>query len=443
MTKHQIDPRQFDDSDLSRHLLAARGTQWMRGNRGDPYALILRDQGIEPRVLGILHQGMRGRPLLRQSESDVWVTASHEAGAAILADERLVPEVPAGAGRARRQRIFGIDSRTSLKHVLAVDDPLLAMDRAGFERLGALTDPVLGAAPMADRHDAAAGAFAESLGRAGGSAFDLMTDVARTASASFFAELLKLPEDLREVFEESVAVTAAVPDALLCPPTLSMARRLVASYDMLRGMLEELIAARAAAPGDDLVSALLRATSGGGAPAEDTLAALMLTLGLGVGMASNLVCAAVCALLEHPDQWALLHENPSLAAAAVEETLRFAPPVRLVSRIASTDVEIAGQPVEHGHQLVVLVDAANRDPEVYDEPERFRITGRSAAAAHLSLDDASYAGFVGGSVRLLTRAALEVLVSGPYRGLRPDGEPVHRMRAPVTHGVARFPVAVA
>lgn len=418
MTKHQIDPRQFNDSDLSRHLLAARGTQWMRGNRGDPYALILRDQGIDPHTL---YQGMRGRPLLRQSESDVWVTASHEAGTEILGDARLTPGgAVAGAGRRpRRQRVFGIDSGTSLKHVLSVDDSLLARDRAGYQELRERTDGVLGPAALAGHEDAARRAFTGTLDRVDGD-FDLMADFARAAPVAFFAELLGLPEGERASFAELVLGAGGALDALLCPPTLGMTRRLVDSYDGLRQLLSR--------------------TLGDGPSAE----AHLLALAIGVEITSNLICNGASALLDNPAQCSLLHENPTPAvvAATVEETLRYAPPVRMVSRIANEDLRVAGETLGKGHQVVVLVDAANRDPEVWAAPEEFRVD-RPEHTGHLSLTDGTPAGFVAPVVRMLTGVGLETLAAGRLRGLRTNGEPVHRMRSPVVHRMARYPVATS
>lgn len=418
MTKHQIDPRQFNDSDLSRHLLAARGTQWMRGNRGDPYALILRDQGIDPHPL---YQGMRGRPLLRQSESDVWVTASHEAGTEILRDARLTPGgAVAGSGRRpRRQRAFGIDSGTSLKHVLSVDDALLARDRAGYQELREQTDGVLGAVALARQEDTARRVFTEALDRVDGN-FDLMADFARTAPVAFFAELLGLPDSEHASFAELVLGTGGALDALLCPPTLAMTRRLVDSYDGLRSLLSRTL---------------------GDGPSAD---AHLLALGVGVEITSNLICNVATALLDNPEQWSLLHEDPAPAvvAATVEEGLRYAPPVGMVSRIAGEELRIAGETLGKGHQVVVLVDAANRDPEVWADPEEFRVNRRERTG-HLSLTDGTPAGFVAPVVRMLTGVALETLTAGRFRGLRTNGEPVHRMRSPVMHGMARCPVATS
>lgn len=401
MTKHQIDPRTVSESDLARHLLAARGIQWMRGNRGDPYALILRAQGIDPhRLFG----GLRGAPALRQSETDVWVTVDHGAGRAILTDPRLRLRDQVAA--KRRKRVFAIDSRTSLKHVLSVDDGVLAMDRADHDRLRLLAQDL----PVPDRADVTR-VFTDTLAAAG-NRFDLMTDFARPATVSVLGELIGVPPGQQADLAAACAGTGVALDATLCPPTLAMTKRLVTSFDAIRDIL-------AGRDADSLTIGLAMAV-------------------VGTEVTTNLICNATLALLDHPDQWRLLCDDPDRAAGAVEEALRFAPPVRIESRIAAEDTEVCGQAVHQGDQVVVLVDAANRDPAVYPDPDRFDLT-RPSPAGHLCMSDGSNASFVAAQARLLAEVALRVLAAG-VPGLRTNGDVVRRMRSPVVGGVARCPV---
>ena len=87
----------------------------------------------------------------------------------------------------------------------------------------------------------------------------------------------------------------------------------------------------------------------------------------------NLIGNAVVALMDHPQQWKELCADPSLAARAVEETLRYDPPVQRTMRVALEPLEVAGHRVHKGQWFVVLIGAANRDPEVYDRPSTFDI----------------------------------------------------------------------
>ncbi|PYC63458.1 P450-derived glycosyltransferase activator [Micromonospora arborensis] len=411
MTKHQIDPRQVTESDLARHLLAARGIQWMRGNRGDPYALILRSQGIDPHRL---FPALRGAPALRQSEPDVWVTADHATGAAALAHPSLV--MRDAAAERRRKRVFSIDSRTSLKYVLSVDGGLLSAERADRARLAAVAAPLIGPDVVRAHLDAAGAAFAAALPAAG--PFDLMTSFARPVTLTVLADLLGVPGDRRDEFAAACATAGYALDAHLCPPTLDMTRRLVASYDALHALLSELVKERAAEPADAVAAHLLIAVAG----AE---------------VVPNLICSAVLSLLAHPEQWRALCADPGRAEAAVEETLRFEPPIRIESRIAAAPVELGGQAVPKGDQVVVLVDGANRDPSVFTDPDRFDIT--RPPAGHLSTSPGTNAGFVAAPAGLLAAEALRRLAAAAP-GLRQGGDVVRRMRSPVVRSIARCPV---
>nr|WP_246480970.1 cytochrome P450 [Amycolatopsis umgeniensis] len=97
----------------------------------------------------------------------------------------------------------------------------------------------------------------------------------------------------------------------------------------------------------------------------------------------NLIGNGVRALLDHPGQWDLLCSDPGFATAAVEEVLRYDPPVQASLRIAHTEVELAGRTIRPGGFVAVLLAAANRDPEVYERPGDFDIT-RSGGPDHLA-----------------------------------------------------------
>ena len=100
----------------------------------------------------------------------------------------------------------------------------------------------------------------------------------------------------------------------------------------------------------------------------------------GTDTTRNQVAASVQVLCEHPDQWALLGTHPDLADRAVEETMRHSPIVISSLRMAREDVELAGMLIPAGTFLQVNTGAANRDPAVYDDPDRLDITRAGAPA---------------------------------------------------------------
>ena len=89
---------------------------------------------------------------------------------------------------------------------------------------------------------------------------------------------------------------------------------------------------------------------------------------------TDLIGNGMRCLIERPDQVAILRERPELLPNAVEEMLRFDPPVTTSGRIAPTDFEMDGVPIPKGHSISVNLAAANRDPAVYPDPDRFDVT---------------------------------------------------------------------
>ncbi len=87
----------------------------------------------------------------------------------------------------------------------------------------------------------------------------------------------------------------------------------------------------------------------------------------------NLIGNGTLQLLRHPDQLQLLRDEPSLLKTAVEELLRFDPPVQLTARVALDDIEIGGKVLKKGQQATILIGAVNRDPAQFADPQRLDI----------------------------------------------------------------------
>jgi cytochrome P450 len=105
---------------------------------------------------------------------------------------------------------------------------------------------------------------------------------------------------------------------------------------------------------------------------------VLILLNAGTDTVRNQLAAAVQLFCDHPDQWALLARRPELAPNAVEEAMRHSPVIFNAVRQAVQDVEIGGVVIPAGTFVVGNTAAANRDPAVYDEPERFDITREGA-----------------------------------------------------------------
>jgi len=145
----------------------------------------------------------------------------------------------------------------------------------------------------------------------------------------------------------------------------------------------ELIAVRRAHPAEDLLSELIRAEDDGQRLSElELIATCVLLLVAGHETTVSLISNAILALLRHPDQLAALRADPGVAAAAVEETLRYDAPVQFTSRVARGGMQVGGLSVRDGAILLLLIAATGRDPGVFADPSRFDI--RRNAPAHLA-----------------------------------------------------------
>jgi cytochrome P450 len=136
--------------------------------------------------------------------------------------------------------------------------------------------------------------------------------------------------------------------------------------------------------GDDLLSQLAEAADEGGRLNDRELRATAgLVLAAGFETTVNLLGNGIRMLLEHPDHLDTLAARPELWPNAVEEILRLDSPVQMSARVARRDVEIAGTPIQRGELVVLYLAGANRDPAVFDDPNRFDIE-RPNAGKHLS-----------------------------------------------------------
>ena len=157
----------------------------------------------------------------------------------------------------------------------------------------------------------------------------------------------------------------------------------MASFRWQHDYLADLVRARAAEPRDDVVSDLAQRVTDGEIAVEEAAA-----MGVGLFVAghetsANMIALATVALLEHPDQLAILRESddPQVVAAAVEELLRYLGIVHMAQRrIAKEDIEIGGQTIKAGEGILIELASANRDPRVFPDPDVLDL--HRAASAH-------------------------------------------------------------
>ena len=193
---------------------------------------------------------------------------------------------------------------------------------------------------------------------------ELVGDYALPIPATVIAELLGVPAEDRRKFHRWSGKLVSVSSGR------DMLRALPAALAFTR-YLRKIIERRRAEPGDDLLTALVRAEEAGDKLSEDeVLAMAFLLLVAGHETTVNLIASGALALLEHPEQAEALSSDPSLTKPAVEELLRYTSPVELATeRYAREDVEIAGTTIPRGELVLAVLGSANRDERHFEHPD--------------------------------------------------------------------------
>jgi cytochrome P450 len=215
---------------------------------------------------------------------------------------------------------------------------------------------------------------------AGRPRFDLATDVAAPFPIAVIAELMGVPVDDPDRFAHLGSVVGLALDGVT---SAAQVNQLALASAELADLFTRLAGERDRRPGDDVVGRLATAWRDGRMSREEYVSSCSLLLLAGFETTVNLIGNGVVALQRDRPLWNALVEEPDLAPRVVEETLRFDPPVQMTSRIAGTDVEIAGRPVPGGSYVLAMLAAAGRDPDVYRTPAEFRLD-RDGEPEHLA-----------------------------------------------------------
>jgi cytochrome P450 len=159
----------------------------------------------------------------------------------------------------------------------------------------------------------------------------------------------------------------------IIPITAETTRPMVRSATEMIDYTKRLLAERRENPRDDFLGTLARAKTEE-ITEDEIVANTMLLLLAGHVAPRNLIGNTIYLLLTHPDQFHKLRGNPELLRSAVEETLRYEPPVTLIPRIALEDFELRGNTIQAGQILQLSIASANRDGAHFPDPDRFDIT---------------------------------------------------------------------
>lgn len=193
----------------------------------------------------------------------------------------------------------------------------------------------------------------------------------------------------------------------------------------LLGYVEDLAARRRADPGDDLITALIAAEDGGERLSHRELVEMVANLLVaGHDTTTSQIGCSLLTLLRFPDEAQRVRADPSLLVSAVEETIRYEPSIPAVPRTALEPIEVAGAHVPAGAFVALSTAAANREPGVWQDPDRFDV-GRFAvkgAPGLLSFGAGPHFCLGAALARMTLQEAVRALVERP--DVRLDGAPV-------------------
>jgi cholest-4-en-3-one 26-monooxygenase len=268
-------------------------------------------------------------------------------------------------------------------------------------------------------------------------ACDFVWDIAAPLPLLLIADMLGFPpdsyDDLLRWSDDLIRATTADP-----PPDVALAA-MEASLGFREFQLGVIADRRAKPPQDDLVSILCYADIDGERLDDESIISESLLILIGGDETSRHVMTdGMLALLERPDQAAILRDDPAAMEFGVEELLRWVSPIKNMARTVAREVEMHGQTLHKGDQVVLMYPAANRDPAVFADPDRLDV--RRDPNPHLAFGFGPH--FCMGAS--LARVELRVMFSELLRRL-PDlhlaGDPSPRRASNFISGPEAMPVA--
>ena len=196
---------------------------------------------------------------------------------------------------------------------------------------------------------------------------DVVSDIAFPLPAKVIAELLGVPPEDWNIFQRWARVDSSDPASSRQESGRSMQEEM---YNYFTALLEE----RRRTPREDLISSLSVAEVDGERLSEpELLSFCTLLLAAGQETTKNLIANAIVCLTDHPESMERLVREPTLIPTAIEEVLRYLPPVWFLFRQTKADVELAGQHLPANQVVLAWTASANRDPARFSDPDRFDI----------------------------------------------------------------------
>jgi cytochrome P450 len=263
-------------------------------------------------------------------------------------------------------------------------------------------------------------------------AFDGVTDLAQAYPLRVFPDAVGLSRDGRE---NLLAYGGMVFNAF--GPRNRLFDESMAAAEPVRAWIADHCQRGALAPGG-LGAGLYEAVDAGEITDEEAALLVRSLLSAGIDTTRNALALALLALAIWPDQWVALRDDPGLARAAFEETLRYGSPVQTFFRTTTRDVEIEGTTIPDGSKVLLFLGAANRDPRHWPDADRFDITRR--ALGHVGFGTGIHA-CVGAVIARLQGEILLTALARQVRSLELTG-PAEPLLNNTLRGLTTLPLRV-
>jgi len=265
---------------------------------------------------------------------------------------------------------------------------------------------------------------------------DLIADFAYPLPASVIMDMLGVPRSdlaMMKVWSDEIALFVGI--ARTTPGKLARAQ---AGTREMAAYFRRLVGQRRKAPRDDMISALIAAEEQAQHLTEDEIiASCILLLFAGHETTANLIGNGVLALLRHPGEFAKLAGRPELAANTVEECLRYDGPSGALARVVAVEHEISGRRLKTGDRVYAWMNAANRDPRRFADPDRFDI--ERADNRHLTFGHGAHFCLGAPLARLEAQIAFPQIVAR-LQGLELTTDKFEWIDSLILRGVKKLPV---
>jgi cytochrome P450 len=403
--------------------------------RGDPLAQLLRIDTEPVDDIYPLIEQVRRRGRISPLKGAGWVSADAQIAREVLRDGRFRTIKP--SDRSPFRVVQWILAKTNPGVLNPIEPPsMLVADPPEHTRLRRSVSRAF--TPRAiDRLRTRVHEITDGLlrGLAGTAECDLVAEYTSQIPVAVIAELMAMPLDetryLRDVAESTTRLIGSVAASW---QDFRSSTNVLREFD--RYLAEHIQRLRQRDAGDSVLSDVIH---NGDLTEIETRMLAGLLLGAGFVTTSHLMGKAVVALVRHPDQLATLRRCPEAWPDAVEELLRYDTTGQVVPRVATEDVDVRGYPVRAGEALYLLAGGANRDPAVFEHPDRFDIT-RANAREHISFGTGVHACLGAALARMELHIGLQSLFEC-FPQLTLAGEPTFNHSIGL-HGLKNLPVSL-